>query len=245
MGSLCVYESQRLVAPPSSAIGNGAGRCSEADVRVWTTTERRRYQVLRALRRLASAGRARAHPRATQRSGQREHGVEVELRDRGQVLAEAREPVHELVERARRRPPARRGSLRRACRPSPPSTSSSASTSVSGAIRNAASPISSANTPPGPNATSGPKTGSWTTPASSSAPPCEHRLDERRAAPIRSTACPHRRLVGEVERDALRSPSCARPATAVLTTHGKPSSRAAATASSADSATRSGTSGTP
>ena len=41
------------------------------------------------------------------------------------------------------------------------------------------------------------------------------------------------------------SPSCAPRASAVLTTAGKPSSRAAATASSTDAATRSGTSGTP
>src|SRR6266516_2556187 len=47
----------------------------------------------------------------------------------------------------------------------PPRTSSSASTSVRGAIRRPASPISSARTPPGPKATSGPNTGSWTTPA--------------------------------------------------------------------------------
>ncbi len=39
-------------------------------------------------------------------------------------------------------------------------TSSSASMSVSGAIRKAASPINSAKTPPGPKATRGPKTGS-------------------------------------------------------------------------------------
>ena len=64
-----------------------------------------------------------------------------------------------------------RGSRRRACPAFPPVTSSSASAVVSGAIRNCASPISSAKTPPGPNATSGPKIGSWTTPASSSAPP--------------------------------------------------------------------------
>ena len=67
----------------------------------------------------------------------------------------------------------------------PPVTSSSASTSVSGAIRKVASPISSAKTPPGPNATSGPKTGSWTTPASSSVPPVEVLLhDHRRADPL-------------------------------------------------------------
>ena len=69
--------------------------------------------------------------------------------------------------------------------------------------RKPASPISSARTPPGPNATSGPKTGSWTTPASSSTPPCDHRLDdERRADPLGRLA--HRVLVAEVERDAAR-----------------------------------------
>ena len=42
---------------------------------------------------------------------------------------------------------------------------------MSGAIRTPASPISSASTPPGPSAMSGPNSGSWTSPASSSALP--------------------------------------------------------------------------
>ena len=72
---------------------------------------------------------------------------------------------------------------------------------MSGASRNGASPISSASTPPGPNATSGPKTGSWTSPDEQLGAAGEQRLDDhRRADPLGGLA--HRVLVAQVERDA-------------------------------------------
>ena len=92
----------------------------------------------------------------------------------------------------------------------PDVTSSAASTSVSGAIRNDASPISSASTPPGPNATSGPKTGSWTTPARARRL-LHHRLDDHRrpdALGSGANARPRRRDRGRFR----RARSCGRPA---------------------------------
>ena len=88
-------------------------------------------------------------------------------------------------------------------------TSSSASASVRGAIRNSASPISSASTPPGPKATSGPNTGSWTTPARSSALPLSIGWTSDGGADARCRGT-HLLLVVESERDSARSPSCAR-----------------------------------
>ena len=155
----------------------------------------------------ARATRTRAST-ATQPSGSGEHRVQVELGDLGQVLGEPGEPMEEVGERRRvgggapRKPRTSRPAL-------PPWTSSSASTSVSGAIRKPASPISSASTPPGPNATSGPKTGSWTTPASSSTPPCDHRLhDDGRADPRRPPRATSSSSRGRARR--RRSRSCAR-----------------------------------
>ena len=115
--------------------------------------------------------------------------------------------------------------------------------SVSGAIRNAASPISSAKTPPGPNATSGPNTGSCTTPGEQLRTALDHRLHEHRAAdPLgrRRTAASS----AQVERDSAEL-GLVGAGTALLTTTGKPSSAAAAAASSGVAATRSGTSGMP
>ena len=92
----------------------------------------------------------------------------------------------------------------------------------------AASPISSASTPPGPNATSGPKTGSCTIPASSSAPPCEHRLDDHRGADPLAAG----RTASASARSRATPPTSVlcMPGAADLTTAGKPSSRAAAPA---------------
>ena len=72
---------------------------------------------------------------------------------------------------------------------------------MSGASRNCASPISSARTPPGPNATSGPKTGSCTTPASSSAPPRTNGCTKERR-PDALGRFEDGSLAGEVESDA-------------------------------------------
>ena len=67
-------------------------------------------------------------------------------------------------------------------------------------MRNWAWPISSANTPPGPKATSGPKTGSCTIPASSSAPP--RTIGWTMAGePMRATRLAHLAFVREVERE--------------------------------------------
>ena len=118
---------------------------------------------------------------------QAEYRVQVEL-DLGDVVGEPGEAEHEVDQRAgiRRRLPAEAGdeAPRLARR-----DQLSASAVVSGAMRNCTWPISSAKTPPGPKATSGPKVGSWTTPASSSA---AHRGSTRSGrgtgAPIRSTA---------------------------------------------------------
>ena len=114
---------------------------------------------------------------------------------------------------APRKPATRRPAL-------PAETSSSASTSVSGAIRNAASPISSARTPPGPNATSGPNSGSCTSPASSSTPPrsigCTITGQPMRAAAA-VTAASSRRSSATPPLSVL-----CEPAAALLTTTGKP-----------------------
>ena len=125
----------------------------------------------------------------------------------------------------------------------PERTSSCASTSVSGASRNCASPMSSASTPPGPNATSGPNTGSCTAPARSSAPP--------RTNGCTSTGPPSCSAAARTASSSPRSritPPCSvlcAPATAVLRTTGKPISRAASTAASGVGTTLSATSGTP
>ena len=158
-GTLCCSTEVRVSAslPPS-----GDARRSLAlkpQQALWTTTERLSHQVLR---RCVDLRPSNAHT-CIQRDAavaQPQHGIEIELRDGGELFAEPRRAAARALEsravRRRRatdsRPPARP--------PFPVVTSSSASTSVSGAIRNAASPISSAKTPPGPNATSGPKTGS-------------------------------------------------------------------------------------
>ena len=99
------------------------------------------------------------------------------------------------------------GSPPRGGRRDRPPTSSSASTSVSGAIAMDAVLTSSARTPPSPSATSGPKSGSRTTPAMSSAP-VEHRLHDHRAAdPLGRRSC---RVRTRGRRERLpRSRSCA------------------------------------
>src|SRR6266511_4273671 len=118
----------------------------------------------------------------------------------------------------------------------PNSTSSRASPSVSGAIRKPVPPINSAITPPGPNATSGPNTGSCTAPARNSTPVIIGCTSS--GGPIRSAAS---RTASSRASPSATPPSsvlCA-PVRAVLTTTGYPSSRAAATASSSVTATRS------
>ena len=133
--------------------------------------------------------------------GEADHGVEVELRELREVVGELREPVEDIGERGGVGGAERRGSRRRAVPPCPTPTSSSASTSVSGESRKCASPISSANTPPGPNATSGPKTGSCATPGEQLDAALDHRLHDHGAAdPLGRGA--NGLGVGEVERDA-------------------------------------------
>ena len=101
--------------------------------------------------------------------GGREHGIEVELGDLRHVQRERREAMHEIGDRhgVERRLAAE---SRHEAPTAPACTRPSASTSVSGAIAIDTAPTSSASTPPRPSATSGPKSGSWTTPAISSAP---------------------------------------------------------------------------
>ena len=165
-----------------------------------TCSESAVYQPLSRCSCSRASTRTRAST-ATQPVGAGDDRVQVELGDLGQVVREPAEPEEQVDERARVGGRRAAEAARRAGRPSRSCTSSSASTSVSGASRKPASPISSASTPPGPNATSGPKTGSWTTPASSSAPPVEERLhDHRRADPLDRRRAPA--LVAEVERDA-------------------------------------------
>ena len=168
-----------------------------------------------------------------------DHRVQVELGNLGQVLGEPREPVEEVVSApvsAAAHPEARQAFRLL------PVISSSASTSVSGAIRKPASPISSARTPPGPNATSGPKVGSWTIPARSSTPPGSSAGRSRAGRSVRRPRGLHHRRRGRVP--LPRSRSCARPGAADLTTAGSrarwPPRRAVEV-----SATRSPTSGIP
>src|SRR5581483_9685874 len=119
----------------------------------------------------------------------------------------------------------------------------STSTSVRGASAKRAEPISSARVPPGPNATSGPNTGSCTTPARSSAPPARKGCTTT-GQPMRSAA---RRTSSSERRSSATPPDsvlCA-PAAAVFTTAGSPSDRAAAAASSGVAPDSSGTSGRP
>ena len=72
---------------------------------------------------------------------------------------------------------------------------------MSGAIRNAASPISSAKTPPGPKATSGPNTAILDDAREELDAARDHRLDDHRPAdPLGGGS--HGFGVGEVERDA-------------------------------------------
>ena len=148
----------RLLASTRSW-GTGCARRAHADARVDRDAARRQARA-------PGSGRARRSP------GRRRRAARAAARGR-------------RARRRRRR--ARRGS-RATSRPAlPPVTSSSASASVSGASRNCASPISSAKTPPGPNATSGPNIGSCTTPASSSAPPRTIGWTST-GSPMRSTA---------------------------------------------------------
>ena len=100
----------------------------------------------------------------------------------------------------------------------PPRTSSSASTSVKGARRKPASPMSSASVPPGPSATSGPNTGSWTAPTRISAPPRRNGCT-RTGRPIRVTAS----STASESRRSSATPPCSvlcAPAAAVFTTTG-------------------------
>ena len=97
--------------------------------------------------------------------------------------------------------------------------------SDSGASRKPASPISSASTPPGPKATSGPNIGSCVTPASSSAPALTIGWTTT-GPPIRvAAAC----TASSSARPSTTPPvsDLCTPAAAVLTATGKPSSRAA------------------
>ena len=122
--------------------------------------------------RLSDRGRpAQAHPGIDHDTavGKREHRVQVYLGHSGMLLAEAREPVRQVDQ----------GSFvgGGATKTSNETTRLPLSDELLGVDvgqwRDAevASPINSASTPPGPKPTSGPKTGSWTSPASSSVPP--------------------------------------------------------------------------
>ena len=73
--------------------------------------------------------------------------------------------------------------------------------------------------PPSPSATSGPKTGSWTTPAMSSLP-CEHRLDDHGAADARAAA--RDRIAPRTSRTTPPVSVLCAPGTADLTTTGTP-----------------------
>ena len=124
----------------------------------------------------------------------------------------------------------------------PLATSSSASSSVSGAAEGRLLDQLGQDAAR-PNATSGPKTvlddaGEQLRAAA------HHRLDDHGPAHPRSGRA-HLLLGGEVERDAADLGLVRQPGTAVFTTTGKPSSRAAAAAPSASGARRSGTSGRP
>ena len=90
-------------------------------------------------------------------------------------------------------------------------------------MRNSAPPISSARTPPGPNATSGPKTGSCTMPARSSVPPRTIGCTIS-GPPIRSAAA---RISSSVSRFSATPPLSVlcTPAAAVLSDDGTPELR--------------------
>ena len=113
---------------------------------------------------------------------------------------------------------------------------------VEGGEADSASPISSASAPPGPKATRGPRSG----PAGHGeqlGAAREERLDDHRAADA-TRRLAHLACVAKVDGDPAEL-GLAAPGSAVLTTAGKPSSVANATASSGSAATRSGTSGIP
>ena len=158
------------------------------------------YQVLR--RCVCSERRTRTRAStATHPPGPAITGFRSSSATSRQVLARAGRAGAQVGERRARRRRARRGSRRRAVPALPPVTSSSASTSVSGASRNCASPISSASAPPGPKATSGPKIGSWTTPGEQLDAAAEHRLHEhRRADPLGGRADLPPRRAGRARR---------------------------------------------
>ena len=188
--------------------GGGFPRVSAPDRsphRVLAAVRLRQFPQLPALERAALGARAqanRAHRRRRSRSGSASTGLRSSSATSGRSTAR-RESRWTSDRRARSR--RRRGAPRKPCTSCPalpPCTSSSASRSVSGAIRNCAPPISSAKTPPGPNATSGPKTGSWTMPASSSVPPRDHRLHEQRRRRCARLLRGPRRRSARFERDA-------------------------------------------
>ena len=158
---------------------------------------------------------------ATQPSGKAEHGVQVELGDLRHVVGEAREPEHEVDEATASagRPAAESATSRPAF---PAWTRSSASSRVSGASRNCAFADQLREDTAGPEGDERPETGSWTTPASNSAPPWTIGWTSS-GAPMRSAAA---RTSSSPARSSAMPPVsvlCA-PAAAVLTTTGRPSS---------------------
>ena len=108
--------------------------------------------------------------RTTAPSGETTQRVAVELGDLGMGGGERRHAQQHVLDRARRRRAARRGSRRAAGRCAASAASPTAARGPSGASRTATSPSSSTAWPPAPQATTGPKSGSPTTPTISSAP---------------------------------------------------------------------------
>ena len=148
---------------------------------------------------------------ATQSAGRAEHGVEVELGDLGQVLGErARAGAARSASAAAsaggapRKPATSRPAL-------PPATSSSASTSVSGAMRNArlADQLGQhAARPERDQRAEDRVLHDAGEQLDAAARPSAARCT---GPPIRSRGGPHGRRVAQVERDAAASRSCARP----------------------------------